>query len=83
MGHTPGPWYVVRYEGNWFVESDSGSRHRVIASVPLSDEEKADAALIAAAPEMLDALEAIEADSDDPISRRIAGAAIKKAQGEA
>ena len=92
-GHTPGPW-------TFYDDSNDGKTNRIeivaigktIAhiyhSVPAKD--LPNARLIAAAPELLEALEAIcdEFDNDDDFSaRQIAWhagrAAIAKAKGEA
>jgi hypothetical protein len=97
MSHTPGPWkFKVVDETDSFLgckRLDGGGGSTVI---DLSDEwtgyrecgqdlqmtiSKEDAALIAAAPEVLEALETIM-DIGDKACRDIARAAIRKARGE-
>lgn len=51
MNHTPGPWAVYQLNGNRWVQSDQGT-----AVARVITDSKADAHLIAAAPEMLSAL---------------------------
>ena len=59
MGHTPGPWNV-RDKGKSFpfIETDDENQ-LTIAHILSSLDQQADANLIAAAPEMLEALEAV------------------------
>lgn len=66
MKHTQGPWRIGRYmaadgncEGPIRVWDANGN---VVADVPHTDQGWEDAQLIAAAPELLDALEALAAD---------------------
>lgn len=61
--HTPGPWKVDKElssrSGEWLISKDAGSRGRGIAIAetrPGTGCELDDARLIAAAPELLDAL---------------------------
>lgn len=68
MSHSPGPWVVKNtFSGKLFIENEN----RYIADVHewFVDENKpeseANARLIASAPEMLEALEAVEAIDDD------------------
>lgn len=86
MNHTPGPWY----------EGSSGNHQGIIiheatgATVAVSYDKK-DTAIIAAAPELLDALELAEA-TIERVNPRVHGscggtievirAAIRKAKGE-
>ena len=88
-GHTPGPWEVRADVGVWasdgFVATTAPWRDR-----PVTDRQRADSALIAAAPTMLYALDAIAGlvsagHPNDGLARihQIARAAIAKAQGEA
>ena len=65
--HTPGPWRTTRSRNNHIVTTDDGSTARTIARVVLNDEVggempvSANARLIAAAPELLEACKAAEA----------------------
>ena len=89
MSHTPGPWKVAEnlfgntasYEvyANVETKSGKGGYTRICQITPR--DQKDNAALIAAAPEMLEALETIM-DIGDNACRDIARAAIRKARGE-
>ena len=99
--HTPGPWKVEqRFSGNRFIHSDnSQSPICRVAFVGMGigvDESKANADLIAAAPELLEALENLldavrqnidgkppTADQIFEIGGHAAVAAIAKATGAA
>ena len=84
--HTPGPWHVD-IEENWpadapcFITAGSGGPLCIV-------DNREDAHLIAAAPEMLDALCKIyslscgEDDDEDTEVMLVARAAIAKARGE-
>jgi hypothetical protein len=84
--HTPGPWDVERDEqlekgevvGVWL---NIGSRHRyIIGTDGLScqgPEDEANARLIAAAPDMYDALKAAIASGMVPVSSVSEGGAVK------
>lgn len=92
MKHTPGPWFVDQYE-------DEESRH-VITSKPdhlyvaytiggLGKEQEANASLISAAPDLLEACKRLlDAFYEDPLENDTASAvelaydAIAKATGE-
>ena len=88
--HTPGPWKygaeLSSRTGEWLISFDAGNRGRGIGIAetrPGSGQEEANARLIAAAPELLEALEELLAET------RINGAfadkaraAIAKARGE-
>ena len=79
--HTQGPWEAVNEE---IISPNSDAN---IADVYLHDgispsEWQGNRRLIAAAPEMLDALHRIAAASGDPIVENIAKAAIAKAEGD-
>ncbi len=95
MNHTPGPWKILRLdlgdEEIFFVPVEilAGSGKLVVAYegglAPAAhewtaEEIEANAALIAAAPDMLEALETIM-NIGDKACRDIARAAIKKARG--
>lgn len=89
--HTPGPWFVSRKVGGLYVEVP----HRAIAEVrldanPIEPSGVDNARLISAAPDMLEALEALcngravggeWVDMDEAIN--IGRAAIAKATGDA
>lgn len=80
--HTPGPWHVSQPDGN-YIRSEIGG----IAGLTFSAT-KADAHLIAAAPDLLEALELAvtldrsAADGDESIWVTDARAAIAKAKGQ-
>lgn len=93
--HTPGPWYsaITPTSGTW-VGSDPQCMIGIARIFGDSDEEtEANAALIAAAPDLLEALKALHschrAFSNDPEmwtaldddARKQAEAAIEKAEG--
>lgn len=86
--HTPGPWYLDAHdERGWFLLSESGPD---IMAEPF-DCADADARLIAAAPDLLSALEGMlehadmgEINDEDTLEAvNAARAAIAKAKGEA
>jgi len=87
--HTPGPWYVL--EGTASVYSGDGERRIVSAEGPgRPAENKANAQLVSAAPDLLEALTStLELTADAPgvsakeFAKRIAAAraAIAKAKG--
>lgn len=58
MGHTPGPWIPSAYEGGWDCVRDATNQGIVCK---LSENNPANMYLIAAAPDLLAALEAIVA----------------------
>lgn len=63
MKHTPGPWEVVRSWRGELEPFDAKNDHHLLSSespLPL-EEREANAHLIAAAPELLEALEALMA----------------------
>ena len=61
--HTPGPWTAEKdYESDWIINGANGSLLAIIEG--WTDEiDKADAHLIAAAPEMYEALKALRVAS--------------------
>lgn len=71
--HTPGPWTADGEDSDWEINFNG------ISIAEVYDE--ADARLIAAAPDMLAALEAVEADYIKADLRVIVRAAIAKAKG--
>lgn len=104
--HTPGPWHVTDWPGDWSgmdgvsigidddFGADGGRNHYLVTVINGDpDELKANAHLVAASPELLQAaraalklLESVafvtkEGDTDKPL--RLLRAAIAKAQGGA
>lgn len=71
--HTPGPWFITGGEMTKYVEARIGNRllQEVAAVGPTvaddgyGDQQQANARLIAAAPELLEALQAVLADVQD------------------
>jgi len=62
--HTPGPWEAWQDSlGHWYIKAPRSSRHDVIVSpvlpVPVEGFAKANAHLIAAAPDLLKALKTL------------------------
>ena len=95
--HTPGPWSVVEHDHAICVQTESpkkskfsASRYAVVGGFDRSDpkqleEARANARLIAAAPELLDALKAAQKKGSrwhpaDPVVQQI-NVAIAKATG--
>ena len=81
--HTPGPWEALHDIGaNCVATITSGWVVVSIGDDPNKFDAKADAQLIAAAPEMLDALQLIATypEEVDPVA--VAEKAIAKAKGE-
>ena len=87
--YTPGPWHDA-LDGGWIASAD----HWLIGNfvdVPYSDSRQANARLCAAAPELLEAIQAlvnvqngpplIEYTADYDTAMSLALAAIKKAEG--
>ena len=91
---TPGPWRVDSRHVGLMIESDPhGPRALASISTPIDDIDRANAALIAAAPELYEALEALTKDEElilaahgiEPSGNRLvkqARAALAKARGE-
>ena len=89
--HTPGPWRIVEFadsgifvsppDDNISVICDIVTRSQELGNDDPSDEDRANAALIAAAPELLEALRRIFKMSLDVTIKDIARAAIEKAEG--
>ena len=86
MTHTPGPWKIVRIDGE-LVGSIYRGKTRICAGIiddiKLHSEAEANARLIAAAPEMLVALERILTEGLTEETRAVAEEALRKAMGEA
>lgn len=94
--HTPGPWVLGESSGGRHFRAVNAREHSELATVvwvmedddmegAQSPECEANANLIAAAPELLDALHAIAGGSVQRVSddlHRAARAAIAKAKGE-
>ena len=89
--HTAGPWFAIRNDHYWEVNIEDRRYAPSVANTcdtevrEGSDISEANARLIAAAPELLEALEAIIGLSDAVLphgTRRQARAAIAKAKGE-
>lgn len=81
MSHTPGPWFVFPHgeERMWHV----GPAQHSVVFVREVDDAEANARLIAAAPDLLEACEMLREVADGSWSRNLLDAAIKKARGEA
>ena len=92
--HTPGPWEAMADPGHFHtlstvhggpVKTGAGPSQPLIVQVggmARPDEQSANTRLIAAAPEMLEALEYLLTRLDDVGDERIAQEAIAKAKGE-
>lgn len=89
MAHTPGPWHVMETESvrvlrTWVIDADDGTL--ICDAYGLTPE---NAALVAAAPELLDVLKAIDEWLDDTTlkeprrSRQAIKDVIAKAEGGA
>lgn len=88
---TPGPWTPIADDGDWFVVAREQGE-RIVADVEptvFSATTIANARLIAAAPELYDALEAVDlarhtgAPHDWERATKLTDAALAKARGEA
>jgi len=83
MSHTPGPWFVfLRNPENGMLHV--GPPWHSVAWIIAIDDQKANANLIAAAPDMLQVLKDIDAASweiNSKLGERIRGA-IRQAEGE-
>lgn len=90
--HTPGPWLVVKCDGgfrafdtdDWTIIGQNKIVPALVWGGVAFEEGKANARLIAAAPEMLEALQAARSILDEQISPNacaMADAAIAKAIG--
>jgi hypothetical protein len=98
MKHTPGPWEIVQSDHGIVVRTESpkktrygASRYAAIGGFERSDPQQlaealANARLIAAAPELLEALQILferaNRNSIDPFALQQAVAAIVKATGK-
>lgn len=85
--HTPGPW-LYKSNGSYFDVGIDNHEDSVIPVYPtvcigVPHDQEANARLIAAAPDLLEALEAVVRVADrDTVEFRMARAAIAKAKGE-
>lgn len=83
--HTPGPWYAIEYAGMWDIQSvDEYSQDNNLLDMENDDRAEANAKLIAAAPELLEALVNVFEHAkliinDNHVDYKKAIAAIKKA----
>ena len=87
MYHTPGQWRVERTAGGFEVCSDDGETDSLVAVVysVLDEQKEANARLIAAGPDMLEALEQAEIALEEHGDEGTVGfvrAAIAKAKGQ-
>jgi hypothetical protein len=83
--HTPGPWHSGKSKVNHYVATRCGDvvcRLEGSAISPIDARVAADARLIAAAPDLLEALRSMLEDDDHDEAKRKARAAIAKATGE-
>lgn len=101
-GHTPGPWAPPVYDGNpgdrgWWIRNGrvGADEFAVAVTFELNPNAEADSRLIAAAPELLQALKALRVDANRLCDRNLGGtyeddcrcsiraadAAIAKAEG--
>ena len=84
-GHTPGPWAVESFTDSYEVAVEE-SLVTIAAVRRFSGRERANARLIAAAPELLEAcrwVEQAQRDGDYMTAFRAVSAAIAKAEGGA
>ncbi len=86
MKHTPGPWMLLK-GSSWHIWPDVGvqNQHNLIADVRFSPEGDANARLIAAAPDLLAALNRLLATDEDHETVEdwaAAKAAVEKAEGK-
>lgn len=66
--HTPGPWRATQHhDDSWTVRTDLGAN--ALAHVTVGKNDDADARLIAAAPEMLEALTKVARFMDERFGR--------------
>ena len=78
--HTPGPWIVSNETSAYMQGTIVTCKNDTIEVAGAWEAE--DARLIAAAPDLLKALEALQANPNDPLAHRKALDAIEKARGE-
>lgn len=83
--HTAGPWKAVAGLYNWNVTTSAKPRTFNICTINADRaEDEANAHLIAAAPDLLAALQTIDANAAESVEfiRRVARAALAKAKGQ-
>lgn len=81
--HTPGPWFQQNDKDSPYITTMSGGRIAYINNRSGSGEQAANACLIAAAPDLLEALQEILDSADSTsVGYDIAVKAIAKAIGE-
>jgi hypothetical protein len=94
--HTPGPWIIHRPNDSERIDINAESNFYIAEVIGGMTAQEANAHLIAAAPDLLEALEGIASASADkwdmpyadfkeqfmPWARNVALAALKKAKGE-
>ena len=73
--HTPGPWYLN--SRGWVVQSTGD----IVTRLECSNNKEADARLIAAAPELIDALERISTAYDETLRHPIAAPLLQAIYG--
>lgn len=56
-GHTPGPWTAYEYAGGWWVSNLTDDSGPMVCVGSWPDDREANARLIAAAPDLLEALD--------------------------
>lgn len=84
--HTPGPWTAYEFGGRWFVSFQNDDSGPAVSIMSWPHQQKANAHLIAAAPEILAALKMAEpflrrfGSSDEATAVEVALAAIAKAE---
>lgn len=61
--HTPGPWFAIQYANQWCIQSEEGyeGANSDVLDEEFTDKAEANAHLIAAAPDLLAALEVLKA----------------------
>lgn len=85
--HTPGPWHHgLHHHGHLAVQAENGRLVTLCGAIARDDaqlENHANARLIAAAPDLLAALQKIDANAAESVEwiRRAAREAIARAQG--
>ena len=86
--HTPGPWHTdVSFQLRVYDSEPSGPLYNcgliaTIAETANANEDRANARLIAAAPDLLEALRFLADKINDPALVAVADAAIAKAEGK-
>ncbi len=83
--HTPGPWHVLNHSMQCIIRSENFEETFTnIAVTPgLNGNAEANARLIAAAPDLLEACKSALDEGDDYVAMKKLKAAIAKAEGSA